>query len=144
VLAPDAASQRPWTRTSAGTPSSSTGPLAAHDGTFYLFTEASGQYNKEHLLDFVHPLDGGDTYDIEIWYHMHGVASGSLSIEMVAIGSATWTSEWSVVGEQQPAQADSWVLAVVTVSPAVPSMLRINGVTGSAYHSDMCDTSNLA
>lgn len=44
---------------------------------------------------------------------------------------------WSRDGQQQANSTDPWLHAVVAVAPTVESVLRITGVTGGGYRSDM-------
>ena len=39
--------------------------------------------------------------------------------------------------EQQAAGADAWLQSQIHVSPTVDSLVRIKGLTGAAFHSDM-------
>ena len=77
-----------WTRTTQTTPSSSTGPDAAYDGAYYLFTEASSNFNEEFLLDIPQVMYAGSNHTVEFWYHMFGQDTGSLSVEMAAVAGA--------------------------------------------------------
>ena len=139
----DPASQPWWTRTSGGTPSSNTGPVAAHDGTYYLFTEASSHFNEEFIVNVVTPLTASADYSLELWYHLYGADMGTLSVEMADVGGSTWTTVWTIAGEQQAASADPWAQAVIPITPAADSTLRIFGLTGADFKSDSKFTSSL-
>ena len=49
----------------------------------------------------------------------------------------TWTALWSKTGQQQTTASSAWLLAQLSVSPTVNSVLRIKAVTGSTDRSDM-------
>ena len=127
-----------WTRTSSGTPSSDTGAAAAYDGTYYVFTEASSQFNMEFILDFNPTVSANAGHVIEFWYHMYGSGMGVLSLEMADVGSTGWMVLWSQSGGVQTAESADWVQAVVAFTPTADSRLIFRGVTGSTFESDIC------
>ena len=149
LLAQNSASQQPWTRITSGTPSANTGPNGAYEGTYYLYMEASNQINKEFILNVVPILIASSDYTLSFWYHhMYGSGMGTLSIEMsdiCIVGSATptcgtdtwWTSLWSLAGQQQAGSADAWLEASVSIAPTMNSWLRVKGLSGTDYMSDM-------
>ncbi|MFL2574426.1 MAG: T9SS type A sorting domain-containing protein [Flavobacteriales bacterium] len=124
-----------WTVTSSGTPSSGTGPTAASDGTYYIFTESSGIYNATATIEFacVDPsgwLVPGMVFD----YHMYGAAMGTLDVEVSDDGGATWTNVWSMTGDQ----GNQWNLGFADFSAySAQLMVRISGTTGTSYTSDI-------
>lgn len=133
-------SQQPWTWTQGSTPSDHTGPDAAYEGTHYLYTEATNHRNEEFILDVVQPLIAGSEYTFELWYHMRGYDTGSLSIEMADAGDTstnTWTVLWTVSGQQQASSSSDWLRAEVVITVTADIVLRIKGVTGSNYRSDI-------
>lgn len=68
-----------WTRTNTSTPTGGTGPNQAHDGNFYLFTEATGNTNSTaQLVSPCFDLTGVTNPRFTFFYHMHGsTTSGS-------------------------------------------------------------------
>ena len=93
-----------WTQDANGTPSSSTGPSAANEGTFYAFVETSGSSAGNtaiieqdfNLSSLTNPLF---TFD----YHMYfnGSASGgTLKVDVSTDGGTTWCNLWSKSGDQ--------------------------------------------
>lgn len=126
-----------WTRNSGGTPSSSTGPTAASDGTYYMYVEASSPNypSKRTYLDgpcFDLAGQSGATFTFD--YHMYGATMGTLSVEAKPDGGS-WTSVWSLSGDQ----GNSWQSASVDLSSYAGTsvQLRFNGFTGSSYTGDM-------
>ena len=61
---------------------------------------------------------------------------GTLSVEMADVGGSTWTTLWAKSGTQQTANDDPWVQAMIPITPAADSTLRIFGLTGASYKSD--------
>ena len=82
AVVPSADSEADWIRHSGQTPTSSTGPSVAFDGTHYLFTEADSHTNEAFILDIGQGLTADADYVFEFWYHLYGSATGTLSVEM--------------------------------------------------------------
>ncbi|MGD2110168.1 MAG: trypsin-like peptidase domain-containing protein, partial [Phycisphaerae bacterium] len=126
-----------WTRDSGGTPSSGTGPSAAHGGTWYVYTEASSPNYPNMTAILEGPcFDFTATSDEELsfWYHMYGSAMGTLYVE-VSEDCVDWDTVWSLSGNQ----GNSWFEAVVDLSAysGTTVTIRFRGVTGTSYTSDM-------
>ena len=130
-----------WSSDSGGTPSSDTGPDAAHAGTKYMFTEASSQTGDDFIMRVVPYFPAGAPAHIDLWYHMYGADMGSLYIETASgTNSATasgWTARWHLSGEQQSSGSSSWSHHSESWSPSVDQVARIRGHTGSDFTSDM-------
>ncbi len=127
-----------WNRDNNGTPSSSTGPSeGANSSSYYIFTEASSNYNKSAVLtsnSFDLSLRKGT--QLRFWYHMYGTAMGSLTVQVSTDGGNTWANEWSLSGNQ----GDQWIQQSVDLSAfdTQPDVqIRFVGLTGSNYLSDM-------
>jgi len=136
----DASNDFNWTRNTGQTPSSGTGPLGAYDGDWYIFTEASGNNpNKTATLDAEFDFSTLTKPEMTFYYHMYGNSMGSLHIDVY---TGSWAmSVWSLTGEQQTWVTDSWRKATVDLNgyAGVSNViLRIRGITGSSYTSDMC------
>ena len=128
-----------WTRDSNGTPSTSTGPSTGASGSFYLYTEASGNGsgfpNKRAILNSpCFDLTSATQATFEFSYHMYGSNMGSLTLEASTDGSS-WTSLWTESGNQ----GNSWSTQSVNLSSYTGTTvkLRFNGLTGNNYRSDM-------
>ncbi|UCE59670.1 MAG: S8 family serine peptidase [Phycisphaerales bacterium] len=126
-----------WTRDSGGTPSSSTGPSAAHGGTWYVYTEASSPNYPSKTAILEGPcfdFTGASDADLTFWYHMYGTAMGTLNLE-VSEDCVTWDTVWSLSGNQ----GNSWYQASVDLSAYALQKVKMRwrGVTGSSYTSDM-------
>ena len=128
-----------WTRDANGTPSSSTGPSAASDGTYYMYTEASAPNSptKEAIIystciDFTNLADAELTFG----YHLYGQYMGTLEVEVSTDGGSTWSAPvWSQTGDQ----GNTWHQAVVDLSAYDGQViqLRFDGTTGDSWSSDM-------
>lgn len=129
-----------WTRNSGGTPSRSTGPSSADDGTFYLYVEASGNGtgypNKTAILNSpCLDLNDATAAVFSFRYHMFGSNNfGSLSVEATNDEGATWTSVWTRSGNQ----GNSWETATIDLAAYLGSgvQLRFVRVTGSTWQAD--------
>jgi len=126
-----------WTRHSGDTPSGNTGPAAAYQGTYYLYTEASGNENSIAMLESPCvnlSLTANPT--LEFYFNMYCGDNtdrmGSMKVEVMnRYSSYGWITIWEKTGRQTGA----WELASV----ALPNDLlkfRIVGTTGG-YSSDM-------
>jgi len=128
-----------WTQRSGSTPSSSTGPSGDHTSGsgFYMYTESSSPNypSKTALLEGpCFNLGGTSDAQLTFWYHMFGIAMGTLSVE-VSEDCVSWTTVWSRSG----AQGDLWLEANVDLSAygGTTITIRFRGLTGDDYRSDM-------
>lgn len=124
-----------WTRDSNGTPSSSTGPSSAAEGTYYIYTEASSPNypSKVAILDGpCFDVSGLSNPTLTFQYHMYGATMGTLSLQARPDGSNTWTTIWSLSGNQ----GNSWQEAEVNLSSYSTVQLRFQNSTGSSYTGD--------
>ena len=130
-----------WLRDANGTPSSSTGPSSATEGSYYLYLEAStsgtGQIGSNATAILESPcfdLAGESAATFSFKYHMYGSAMGSLVVQATTDGS-TWTTLWSLSGNQ----GNSWYTANIDLASYLGSdvKLRFVGTTGSSYTSDI-------
>lgn len=131
-----------WTRDSGGTPSASTGPSAAQDGNYYMYTEASvnvtppGSPNKVALLTSpcidLSTLNG---VSLEFGYHMYGGAIGDLELLVSTDDGSTYSSLWSKNGNQ----GNSWKQANIDLTSYAGSVIKIQfrGKTGANWRSDI-------
>ena len=121
---------RPFVQRSGTTPSGGTGPSSAADGTYYMYAETSGQYNKN--FDLAKTFVGGAfVYGISFQYHMYGSTIGSAILESGAPGASgtNWTTIWSQSGDL----GDQWNQALVFAQQS-PTMLRFTCVTSPHDH----------
>ncbi|MEL6133425.1 MAG: fibronectin type III domain-containing protein, partial [Bacteroidota bacterium] len=131
-----------WIQYSGSTPSSSTGPTAATEGTYYLYLEAStnstpGQIGNNATAVLESPcfdLSGASTASFDFQYHMYGSNMGSMTLEATS-DDLTWTNLWSRSGDQ----GNQWSSASVDLSAYAGGSvkLRMTGTTGASWQSDM-------
>ncbi|WP_299463175.1 IPT/TIG domain-containing protein [uncultured Microscilla sp.] len=124
-----------WLRKNGKTPSDNTGPTAAADGSFYVYTEATGNFNKKAILTSA--LFNAKTVDDPLFsfkYHMYGGNMGSLSLEISSDGE-NWTTLWTKSGDQ----GDTWISDGVSLESYknTPFALRFVGITGGGFMSDI-------
>ncbi|MBT4729164.1 MAG: PKD domain-containing protein [Bacteroidetes bacterium] len=127
--------QMNWTRKAGSTISTGTGPSSAKDGTFYMYTEASGNYNK--TADLLSPdvdLSPLTNPYLEIWYHMFGTQIGSLSFDIDSLG--TWVESIDTVLSGN--YGNSWFKKLVLLADYKDmNKIRLHAVTGSGFLSDI-------
>lgn len=125
-----------WIRDGYGTPSSSTGPSSGNGDNFYLYTEASSNYNQQHILTSAAiDLTGRTGTGMIFSYHMYGSSMGTLEL-FTSTDSTTWTSVFNQSGNQ----GNSWITDTIDLSAydGISTLyLRFNGTTGSGIQSDM-------
>ncbi|ARV08180.1 hypothetical protein BTO05_00435 [Winogradskyella sp. PC-19] len=138
----DTSDDRDWTRQSGGTPSNDTGPNAANNGSFYLFTEGSNpNFNSEfNLISPCIDLTAETAAQFSFYYHMYGTNMGDLNVDVstdngVTFGAPVWTQS----GEDQTAHTDPWVLVDIDLAAYIGQIIKIrfNGITGSDFTSDI-------
>ncbi|WP_345742793.1 choice-of-anchor B family protein [Aquimarina aggregata] len=130
-----------WTVDSNGTPSRSTGPSSANQGTFYIYVEASGNGtgypNKSAILNSpCIDLSAASTASFSFAYHMFGAADmGSIDLEVSTDEGGSWTSIWNQTGNQ----GNAWNTVNINLSSYAGSgiQLRFNRVTGSTWQADI-------
>lgn len=129
-----------WTIQTGGTPSSSTGPTGANDGSYYIYMEVSGDGtgfpNKRAILNSgCFDLSAASSATASFNYQMTGNAVGSVALEASADNGGTWASVWSANGDQ----GASWKAASVDLSAYTGAtlLLRFNGLSGSSWQGDI-------
>ena len=86
-----------WEIEDGTTPSSSTGPSGAYNGTYYAYCEtSSGGSNKTFTLE-------SDTFSststtMSFYYHMHGDTMGDLYVDESTNGGISWSNVLTISG----------------------------------------------
>lgn len=130
-----------WTRDSAGTPSSNTGPSTGSAGSFYVFVEASGNGtgypDKQAILTSpCFDLSGETAATFNFDYHMYGAADmGNLIVEASDDNGASWTSLFAETGNK----GNVWNSASLDLTAYAGGsvQVRFNRTTGSTWQADI-------
>ncbi len=128
-----------WTNLSGVTPSSGTGPAAASEGSYYMYTEASGSNSPSKVAIMNGPcidLTSASAPFFDFDYHMTGTSVGTLLFDVSTNSGGSWTTLWSRTGDQGTA----WQSTSVDLSSynGQNLNLRFHGTTGSSWSSDLC------
>lgn len=131
-----------WYVDRSGTPSANTGPWVDHTlGTssgLYLYTEASShEHQVFHATSPIINVSGLTSPVVSFWYHMTGGDMGELHVDLHDGSSWHLDIGESLIGQQQFAQTDPWLMATADVSGFGNNIqLRFRGITNS-WASDM-------
>jgi hypothetical protein len=109
----------------------------AMEGAYFMFVEASGNYNNDiSMTSHCFDLSTLSNASLKFWYNMFGSGMGSLDVELSSDGGITWDSTWTVSGDQ----GVDWAQANIDVSAyaATGVTVKITGTTGSTDYSDIC------
>ena len=132
-----------WTRQSGPTTSLTTGPTAAIEGAYYMYTESSSPrvVGDEAMLDCAFDMSNETTLNLKFWYHMYGASQGTLHLDIHA--DSLWhTDVWSMTGDQ----GDVWYEATVPLDTIACGhddvIIRFRGTlgadpSGTVFWSDM-------
>ncbi|APX99946.1 M14 family zinc carboxypeptidase [Lacinutrix venerupis] len=142
-----------WTRNSGTTPTNTTnnpditGPSGASNGTFYIYTEASGEGtgypNKvAYITSPCFELDGYENSQFSFDYHMFGATMGNLYVEVSTDNFATFNTVFTQIGQpnsQTTANSNPWLTETIDLSDydGQTIKLRFHGITGSGFRSDI-------
>ncbi|MEY8849392.1 immunoglobulin-like domain-containing protein [Psychroserpens sp. XS_ASV72] len=130
-----------WTRDANGTPSSSTGPSSAFEGSFYIYVEASGNGtgypNKQAILTSpCFDLSSLSEATFSFKYHQYGSSNmGTIDLEISDDNGGSWSSIWNSSGNL----GNSWQTANVNLDAYTGGsiQLRFNRITGSTWQADI-------
>ncbi len=121
--------QTNWVRRQNNTPNPNTGPSSAHHGNFYAHLNSTN-FAMTAVLRTKHCLNLTAVTNpvIEFYYHMFGANMGTLYVEVSTDNEATWTTAWSLSGNQ----GNQWTKASVNLQPynTGATKIRFRGVTG--------------
>lgn len=126
-----------WTRYAGNTASSATGPGNAAEGTWYLYTESSSNFNNTSILTSpCFDLEAANTATFSFQYHMYGESMGTLSLEISEDDQNSWTTLWSTSGDQ----GNEWRRQQIDLTefagrPGI--QVRFYGQTGGSFRSDI-------
>nr|XP_034326622.1 uncharacterized protein LOC109620900 isoform X2 [Crassostrea gigas] len=122
-----------WKRHSRGTPSDNTGPYSAKEGTFYVYTEASGgSKGDEGVMEISLTNLNLTTYAcFQFYYHMRGEDMGELDV-IIEDKSGSEVGRWSRSGNVN----SDWNQGFISL-PANAEMVKVTGRRGSSFTSDI-------
>ncbi len=108
-----------WTRNQNGTPSSNTGPANANGGNWYMYTEASSNYNNTSNLESpCFDLTSATSAQFSFYYHMYGSNMGTLNVDLSTNAGLSYPINlWSQSGQVQTSNGASWNLVNIDLSP---------------------------
>ncbi|HSK13310.1 MAG TPA: M12 family metallo-peptidase, partial [Phnomibacter sp.] len=130
-----AADQFDWRKNSGGTPTSNTGPSAAADGQFYMYTESNDASSgaRAILESSCLNLTNISNANFQFSWHMFGNQMGSLDLQISDNNGSTWQQLWGRRGSN----GNSWVTQTISLSAYVGKVVRFrfvgtlsNGVRG--------------
>ena len=129
-----------WTINSGGTPSSSTGPTSAVNGSNYLYTEASSPNYPSKSAVLISPcfdLTNFEDAQLQFNYNMYGADMGTLSVSVSTNNGLNYTTAFTISGQQNT--ASNWKIQNIDLSAynGQSIKIKIEGITGSGYRSDM-------
>ncbi len=136
----DTADNFNWTRRSGGTPSANTGPNSANGGNWYMYTEASSNFNNTSNLESpCFDLSSATSAQFSFYYHMYGSDMGTLNVDLSTDGISFPTNLWSQSGQVQTGHGAAWNQVNIDLTPYVGQTikLRFSGTTGNNFRSDM-------
>ena len=119
-----------------GTPSNGTGPTAAFEGSYYIYTEATGNYNKTAFIDIDLDLTALTDPVISFAYHMYGSKQGKVKLQFSLDQKMFFDLGWSLSGDQ----GNAWIQEAIDLSilQGTAPTLRFHTTTGPSYTSDFC------
>jgi len=127
-----------WALNSGGTGSSNTGPLAAYEGNYYFYIEASSpnySYKTATIESPCFDLSNENQASFSFNYHMYGASNmGSLILEVTTDGD-NWNTLWSKSGNQ----GNSWQAENIDLSSYLGQTIKLRfvGQTSNTWQGDM-------
>ncbi len=119
-----------FTRQSGTTPTTNTGPSSAYNGSWYLYTEATGN-NPSKRTDIIAKFDFSTLTvpQFTFNYNMHGYYMGTLRLLATTDNGVSYTELWSLTGDRT-ADWHQQVLYLKNYGSTNNVILKIEGLTG--------------
>ncbi|MDT8324747.1 MAG: BNR-repeat neuraminidase N-terminal domain-containing protein, partial [Bacteroidota bacterium] len=130
-----------WQRDSGGTTSSNTGPSSGHNSTWYYYIETSS--SSTGAYDYLTANFNFSTLSnpvFSFYYHMYGSAMGSLHVQVSSNSGASWSTVWSMSGQQHSSSSAAYTQAVIclpTMANQSNVRIRFRGVDGTSFTGDL-------
>ncbi|XP_021350862.1 MAM and LDL-receptor class A domain-containing protein 1-like isoform X1 [Mizuhopecten yessoensis] len=127
-----------WTFPKTGsTPSVSTGPNSASEGTSYAFIEASSPRSHGEVALLMSSILPMETLCLTFDYHMYGSSMGDLRVLINDVSSAALNPTMRVLWTESGDQGNTWQKTAIQI-PATPSLrVFFEGIRGTGYTSDV-------
>lgn len=131
-----------WGTRSGTTGTGSTGPDDDFTGGGnYVFTEGSNGSTGD-IAEIITPsIDLSTITDpaLSYYYHLYGADIEELNVEVSTDNGATWTTEQTILGEQQTDNTDPWSQSWVNLSSYAGQTIQIRwiGPKGPSFNCDM-------
>jgi hypothetical protein len=130
-----------WTNIVGDTPTPKTSPKKAHNGSHYIYTEASRPQGPgyEASIEATFSFSGIPNPELSLWYHLYGNQMGTLHVDVY---NGSWNyNVWSLSGQQQTSDKQAYRNAIIGLSQfgnQTGIKLRLRGTIGSGERSDIC------
>lgn len=129
-----------WVNNSGSTNSGTTGPSAASDGTYYMYTEVSSPVGNSQFgyLEKQFDLTQMYLYNFQFDYHMYGSMINEFSFQVSTNAGASYTTLFSQTGDQ----GDFWTTQEIDLSAYFGQLITLRFVvetpsTGSVWQGDV-------
>ncbi|NNK74002.1 MAG: choice-of-anchor D domain-containing protein [Flavobacteriaceae bacterium] len=130
-----------WINQSGGTPSGQTGPNGAHNGSRYMYVEASGNYNNTgNIISPCFDLNGTTIPRMTFFFHMYGADVGAFNVDLSTDGGGSYPVNLvSYNGGVQNANQSSWIPVSIDLSAYIGQVIRIRiqVITTANYRGDV-------
>ncbi len=127
-----------WLVSNSTTPSTDTGPSAAHSGTKFFYTEASNGTTGA-VAELTSPLidvSSLTTPALSFYYHMYGADMTDMNIYV--FDGTTWNLEGTLSGQQQTSNAAPWEEMTIVLSGYTGIIqIKFQGTKGASWNGDM-------
>jgi subtilisin family serine protease len=130
-----------WSRITGDTPTPRTSPKRAHNGLYYIYTEASNPQDPgdEASLEATFSFAGIPNPELSLWYYMYGSQMGTLHVDVY---NGSWNYDvWTLSGQQQTTDRMAYRNAIINLGPfgnGTAVTIKIRGTLGSGERSDIC------
>ncbi|NNK69924.1 MAG: choice-of-anchor D domain-containing protein [Flavobacteriaceae bacterium] len=130
-----------WTQGTGGTPTASTGPSGAYNGSNYYYTESDG--NNSSTANLISPcfvLTGTTNPRATFYAHIYGSHVNSFSVDLSTDSGLTYPNNLiTITGQTQTANNSEWIPLSFDLSSYIGQTIkiRIQGNTGAGNRSDI-------
>ncbi len=133
-----------WLPNSGATPTIGTGPgvdvLPGSSAGIYLYTEATGPCSMAtaNLISPCLDVSALSGAAVRFHYHMHGINTGTLALDISEDDGGSWAELWSRSGQDQEFSSSPWTEVLLSITSSSDNVrFRFRGTTGPGVLSDM-------